>query len=103
MIHITTHAYEKGKERLSLRAAALDTLALRAYTQGIAHKDTTGRLNKYITSLYFKYGKANNTKIYGDVIFLFHGSILLTLYQLPNEYKKSIRKITGRKNEQSSY
>lgn len=88
---ITDHAFDRAKDRLGLNRTALERLSELAYSNGIAHKDTKARLNRYITSLYMKEGSANNIKIYGEVIFIFKNNLLVTLYQIPNELKKYVK------------
>lgn len=90
-VDITEHAYQRAKERLSLNNKALDRMAVKAYVEGIKHSDTTGKLNKYITGLWGKYKTANNIRIYGEVIFLFAKNRLITVYQIPNEFKKILK------------
>lgn len=98
MISITNHAYEKAKERLSLTKKSLDKVAARALENGIGSKNfKLGSFKRYLDHLYFKYGSANNIKIYGDIIFLFSYETLITLYQMPNEYKKAVAKVFDRK------
>lgn len=88
---ITEHAYERAKERLRWKPCALDKMAILAFDNGIKHSDTKGTLNKYITRIWFKYKTANNIRIYGENIFFFKNSTLITLYQLPNDMKRLIK------------
>lgn len=88
---ITKHAYERARERLRWRCNALDKMAILAFDNGIKHCDTKGALNKYITKLWFNYKTANNIRIYGENIYFFRGSTLITLYQLPNDMKRLIK------------
>ena len=46
VVHITDHAYERAKERLSWKTSVLEKMAEKAYNDGICHKDTKGSLNK---------------------------------------------------------
>lgn len=87
-IIITEHAFERAKERLGLDRKAFEKLALKAYISGMKHAECKGQLNKFITKLFMQYKTANNTRIYGEVIYLFHGNTLITVYQIPVELKK---------------
>jgi hypothetical protein len=88
MIIISQHAYERSKERLSLRKSSTDRLARKAFDQGLKHTQTTGPLRKYVDGLWMQHKQASNIRIYGDNIFLFAGNILVTLYQLPLELRR---------------
>lgn len=90
-VAITEHAYERAKERLSWKSKVLDKMAEKAFLKGIKHKDTKGSLNKYVTSLWFKYKHANNIRIYGENIYFFSDNTLITIYQLPNNLRKHVK------------
>lgn len=90
-IIITDHAYTRAKERLSLNKKALDRLALTAFQKGIKQADTVGQLQKYIAKLWFEHKKANNIRIYGEVIYFFSGNTLITLYLVPNEFRRVLK------------
>lgn len=96
IVIITNHAYERGKERLSLNKKAIDRLTKKAYLEGIKHVEIKGKARKYIDNIHsqkktIKQYIANNIRIYGEVVFLFKNNTLITLYQLPNEFKKVIK------------
>lgn len=88
MIHVTEHAYEKGKERLSLNKKSLEKLAIKAFEKGLKHADMKAYLKKYIDKVYLRNRTANNIRIYGEVLFIFTDDRLVTLYQIPNNLKK---------------
>jgi hypothetical protein len=90
-IHITEHAYDRAKSRLKWSADSLKRAAEKAHQSGIMHSQTKSHLNKYITSLWFKYKKCNNIRIHGEVIFFFKNNILITVYQLPHNLKKQLK------------
>lgn len=91
IIEITGHAYDRAKERLSLSRDAFVRQAEKAYESGIAHSQTKGNLKKFMTKLWLQYKKANNMRIYGEVIYLFHDNTLITVYQLPFNLRKYIK------------
>lgn len=88
---ITDHAYKRGKERFKFNKQTLDKMALIAFEKGLTHSDTKGRLNKYLTKLWFDYKTCNNVRIYGEVIYFFKDDLLITLYGVPNELKKNVK------------
>ena len=68
-------------------------MAEKAFNEGITHSQTKGRLNKWITSLYFKNRAANNIRIYGDNAYIFCGETLVTIIPVPASLKKDMNKI----------
>lgn len=90
-ISITTHAYERANERLSWSKKILDKMALKAYSQGKTHSETKGHLNRYISKLYLQYKSANNTKVYGENVYIFCNNTLITVYKLPNDLLKYVK------------
>lgn len=90
---ITNHGYDRLDERVGLNPKAAEKLALKAFEHGIKHSDTTGSLNKYLTNIYLSHKTANNCRIYGEHVYLFQNTLLITAYHLKNEYKKTVRKI----------
>lgn len=86
---LTDHAVQRARERLGLRRVSLDRLANKALREGIRHAETNGALKRYISGLWENGGeKINNARILGEVIFLFIDKTLITLYQLPLEFRK---------------
>lgn len=87
MLHITEHGEERVRKRCGVPKKAVRKMVTRAFEYGLTHSETTGKLNKYITSLYFKNTNADNIRIYGDKVFIFSGTTLITVLNLPNIYK----------------
>ena len=90
-IIITDHAFERAEERLNIGKKSLERFAEKAYVEGVKHSDTKGKLNKYITKIWAVDKEVNNVRIYGENVFLFVDNRLITLYHLPNEFKKYIK------------
>lgn len=90
-IEITNHAYDRMKERLGWNRKAGERMACRAYTDGITHGETRGSLHRYLDSVFLSYGNATQMRIYGEALFLFSGSRLLTVYALPTKYRRKKR------------
>lgn len=87
-MHITDHAYKRARERMGLKPRALRSLAQKALTDGITHSRAKGVLNNYLSAIYLKYENCNNMRIYGHYIYLFQSDVLITIYHLPNKFKK---------------
>lgn len=96
---ITKHAEERLKERIGLGKKALQRAAEAAYEKGVKHSETTGNLNKWVTSLYFRNPEANNIRLYNDKAWIFAGQKLITVIQVPASLKKSLKKTIDRKKE----
>lgn len=90
---VTKHAEERIKERCGLGKKSFQKLAEKALTEGIPHSQTKGRLNRWITSLYFNGSKANNIRLYGDKAYIFHDQTLVTVIQIPHSLMKDLKKM----------
>lgn len=88
-VYITSHAFQRGKERLSLKYNAFQRLASTAYRCGLNHKDCTGRLYRYIKHLCNGHSNANNVKIYGEHVYLFKDNLLITVFSIPKDLRKA--------------
>ena len=93
---ITDHARERAKERLGWNHSALDRMAERALNEGVAHTHTRGRLNRYLGKLYMERKKANNTRLYGEHVFIFSNEVLITVFPLPREMRAAAQKASKR-------
>ena len=92
-VYITDHAYEMAKDRLSMNRGSFEKLAGKAFLLGVKQADSAGNLKKYIDSKYFVAKSANNIRIYGENLFVFSKNTLITVYQIPNNLRKSALKI----------
>ena len=98
MAHVTDHAAKRTKERLGLSKRLTVKNAERALSEGLSHKETNGSLYRYIESLYWKHQTANNIRIYCNNVYIFHNTLLITVYALPQRYRKVENKLRKRKN-----
>lgn len=81
-IELTTHAYERLKERAGLNKSAARRTAKKAWDLGDSSALIDGRflLNK----------KADKARAYGKFVYLFKDNVLITVLNLETEY--TIRK-----------
>jgi hypothetical protein len=93
MVKVSAHGNQRIRSRCGVPKKSVDRLAAAAFKNGITHAETTGALNKYITSLYFYNKTANNIRIHSDKVFLFGGEMLITVLDLPHRYRKTTAKI----------
>lgn len=95
MVIVSKHAKKRLKERCGLNKRSIQRIADKAFTDGVRHSDTRGRLNKWITSLYFYNKTADNIRLYGDKVYIFAGNILVTVIQIP---PKLLKYMPGKQN-----
>lgn len=104
MVYITKHAEKRLKERVGLGKKALQRAADAAYDKGAKHCETTGNLNKWVTSLYFNNRDANNIRLYNDKAWIFAGQKLITVIQVPSTLKSSLKQtLDRRKNNEEKF
>ena len=85
---ITTHATERGDERLGLNIKGLEHLASHALEKGIDSSMVKGKIKKYLDFLFLSHKtRANNIRIFGEFVYIFMGETLITIINLPNEHK----------------
>ena len=81
------------KERCGFNRKAQDRMAEKAFYEGITHKQTKGRLHKWVTSLFFKNCNANNIRLYGDNAYIFCGETLVTVIPVPGNFRKDFERM----------
>lgn len=96
-MNISNHARQRMKERCGFNRKVQDRMAQKAFNEGITHKQTKGRLHKWVTSLFFKNCNANNIRLYGDNAYIFCGETLVTVIPIPNDLKKDFERMVERK------
>lgn len=89
-IKVSKHAEQRMRERCGLNKKSIERIAQKAYNNGIKHESTKGRLNKWITGVYFKNTKANNIRLYGDMLYIFCDNVLVTVFQIPHSIAKNL-------------
>ena len=97
MAYVTNHAVKRTKQRLGLPKKLAEKNAERALAEGLRHRDTGGSLYRYIESLYWKNKTANNVRVYCNFVYIFHDSLLITVYPLPQRYRKTAEKLRKEK------
>lgn len=89
-MNISNHTRQRMKERCGFNRKAQGRMAEKAFNEGITHKQTKGRLHKWVTSLFFKNCNANNIRLYGNNAYIFCGETLVTVIPIPNNIKKNM-------------
>ena len=93
---ITKHAEKRMKERCRFNKKSQERMANKAFSEGITHAQTKGRLNKWITSLYFSNKNASNIRVYGDMAYIFCAETLVTVIPVPTNLKSDLKKMIRR-------
>lgn len=96
---VSRHGYLRSKERIGLNKRATDKIVLKALEYGISHKEVGGTLSRYFDFLYLSHGKGNNIRIYAERVFIFDDEFLITVFNLPNEFKKLVKKALSKRRE----
>lgn len=91
---VTQHARQRMRERRGTKGDA-DRVAERALVDGISYKDVTGRLHRYLTALHMQAG--HEIRIYGNQVYVFDHTVLVTVLPLPSVYQQQVKKIRERK------
>lgn len=95
-MYITRHATARLRERLGIPKTAVERNAAKALTKGITVAETTGRLRQYLDYLYLCQHKANNVRIHTRYVYIFQDERLITVFPLPQVYRKAVDKIQRR-------
>lgn len=87
---VSRHGDRRCRQRVGVPRKAVERAAQKALVYGIDHRTATGGLQRYLAALYNRYdGNGDNIKIYGDKVYVFHAELLITVLNLPSEYRKA--------------
>ena len=87
LVSVTNHAAKRFKKRCGFPKKACQSHAQTAYDKGYRHVDAKGRAKRYMDKVFLEHRKANQMRVYGEFIYLFAGTVLITVMNLP----KSVR------------
>ena len=93
---VTRHAETRMKERCGFNKHSSERIAERAFERGYTHAQTKGKLNKWMTKLYFANERANNIRLYGDYAYIFCEKTLVTVIPIPNNLKRDLKSMIRR-------
>lgn len=92
-MNLTKHGQDRIRKRIGINKKSIGGMTDKAFQSGIEHKQTTGRLNKYFSHLYFKERKANNIRIYSNYVWIFYNKTLITVFPIPKEHLDACNKL----------
>lgn len=88
MSKVTLHAKKRGHERLGLSGRALSNTAEKALFYGLNRHGTHGALRRYLDRKHTLHPHGELV-IYGEQVFVFVSSTLVTCWNLPHELKRA--------------
>ncbi len=95
---ISEHAEDRIRKRCGIPKRAVSRNADIALRDGIAVVDCSGRLRKYFDFLFLSHGGVGaNIRIYGDHVYIFTHTQLITVLKLPREHKNAALKVQAKK------
>lgn len=92
LVSVSRHAKDRIKERVGVPKKAALSVAQKAFDEGVDHSAARGQLKRWMTKLFMEYRSANNTRIYGNHVFLFAGTHLITVLHLPHGMEGAAKK-----------
>ncbi|WAC18882.1 hypothetical protein OVA24_16750 [Luteolibacter sp. SL250] len=95
-VHLSEHGEARGKERVGLNAKALRRTAAKARAEGLRPTDTNGRLRRYLDKISIEH-PGRHPRIHGEHIFIFAASTLITVLNLPHEFRNAAAKARRKK------
>ena len=79
MATVTKHAKSRMHIRIGITKGIADKYAARVLREGIKHEDTLGDLHKWMDAEFLKYRTANNMRYYSGKLYIFNGTVLITV------------------------
>lgn len=69
---VTKHAQYRMKQRCGVNKRSVHRMAKKVFQLGVKHRETTGKLKKWVNGLYLHNRTANQIRLYGDMAYIFH-------------------------------
>ena len=103
-MRVTRHGNNRARERIGIPKKAVERNAETALLFGLDISQSTGSLRRYLSALYERYdGAAGNIRVYGNFVYIFNYDILITVLNLPTEYRRAavaqLKKVQGCKSK----
>ena len=100
MLRASKHAEKRVKERASLPKSAVRGEMARAWKNGLKSSEVSGRVQRYMASVYFRHRSSTNTRIYNDRTYCFASDgTLITVMSLPEKLRTLCRKALKKKGQ----
>lgn len=95
---VTRHADKRMRKRIGINRSAVERMARKAMTEGYTRYDFHGSLRRYLDALYHYNNSANNIRVWGEKVWIFSDSTLITVLDLPQRYKNRANGISPKEN-----
>lgn len=95
---ITRHGAKRIRERIGLGKGSIQKNVEKALSDGVTHAETKGSLHRYLDGIYLLNECPNNMRVYNRMVYLFRGSILITVLPLPQKYRVCADKLQKNKS-----
>lgn len=89
---ITKHASKRLAERLGMNKRSMYRMANKAFNDGISVGETKGAVYSWLISRQMVNPDANNLRVYGDKVWVFADSYLITVLQIPAKLTSKLNK-----------
>lgn len=95
---ITKHGKQRCLERLGATNDCIKLASSRAFAEGLRLEETRDALHDYLKwVIERRSGNDREVRVFGGYVFLFGGRRLITVYELPLEYRQIARQQEQRK------
>jgi len=95
---VTNHANVRIRKRCGLPKKAVERSAVKAWSNGLTHRECKGTLRKYVDDLFFRSIAAKEIRIYNNHTFMFtQCGTLITVLPLPGNLRNLAAKIKRNK------
>lgn len=101
-MEVTRHANKRIRKRVGLPKSAVQNNARKALLYGITRDETSGGLRRYLDYLWYQHGTANNIRIYCGSVYIFCEDVLVTVFPLPEKFRKRAQDLKNKKEEREN-
>lgn len=102
-IVITDHAMSRYKERTSISKSRIIKDAEQAWNNGVSFEEASGSLRRYIDSQHFGSKMSGLVRIWNGRVYVFKNDTLITIFDLPEKYKRKGIEYRIRKKRNKDY
>lgn len=79
---------------------SVNRIAQIAFDHGVTHAETSESLNRYLSGIYLNKHCGSNLRIWGEKVYIFEGDALITVLNLPNQYKRAVKEIMRKRDKE---
>ena len=96
-MEVSKHGEKRILSRVGGSKKSVDKIAQRAFEEGITHAEAKGNLQRWMGHIFTNYNRGNQMRIYGDKLYVFHKSSLITVVDVPRNLLPLVHKIAKEK------